>query len=207
MKSFEKCLKLIYCGPWLALLGSLLSGLPQSLAQNSESGLRQPLHLTVAPHTSSRIAMKTLPKAVCALHVDSDSDISRSFKLSSDDEGMIRFNVNPSEESDQVAVLCGGLYIRRSIAHVRVGTARELHSDRRHAGSRDRDTHAEGERRDSSGAHESRGPATVGRRSRHEGVPAEARSQEGSRRLCCVAAGGDQAGAETQSAAGGGSES
>jgi uncharacterized protein YlaN (UPF0358 family) len=76
MKSFEKCLKLIHCGPWLALL--LLSGLPQSLAQSSESRLREPLRLTVAPHTSSRIAMKTLPKAVCALHVD--GDISRSFK-------------------------------------------------------------------------------------------------------------------------------
>ena len=59
--------------------------------------------MTVAPHTSSRIAMKTLPKAVCALHVDGDSDISRSFKLFSDDDGMIRFNVNPSEKSDQVA--------------------------------------------------------------------------------------------------------
>src|SRR5580704_15733899 len=103
MKSFEKCLKLIYCGPWLALLGSLLSGLPQSLAQSSESRLREPLRLTVAPHTSSRIAMKTLPKAVCALHVDGDSDISRSLKLFSDDDGMIRFNVNPSEESDQAA--------------------------------------------------------------------------------------------------------
>jgi hypothetical protein len=103
MKSFEKCLKLIYCGPWLALLGSLLSGLPQSLAQSSESRLREPLRLTVAPHTSSRIAMKTLPTAVCALHVDGDSDISRSLKLFSDDDGMIRFNVNPSEESDQAA--------------------------------------------------------------------------------------------------------
>jgi hypothetical protein len=47
--------------------------------------------------------MKTLPKAICALHVAGDSDISRSFKLFSDDDGMIRFNVTPSEESDQVA--------------------------------------------------------------------------------------------------------
>jgi hypothetical protein len=47
--------------------------------------------------------MKTLPKAVCALHVDGDNDTSRSFKLFSDDEGMIRFNVKPSEESDEIA--------------------------------------------------------------------------------------------------------
>lgn len=35
--------------------------------------------------------------------MDGDSDMSRSFTLFSDDEGMIRFNVNPREESDEVA--------------------------------------------------------------------------------------------------------
>jgi hypothetical protein len=48
--------------------------------------------------------MKTLSKAICVLHADGDDEPSRSFKLFSDDDGMIRFNVNPSEEADQVAV-------------------------------------------------------------------------------------------------------
>jgi hypothetical protein len=103
MKSYEKRMKLLSYGPCVALIGSLLIGSPQSFAQNAESGPSEPLRLTVAPHTSSRIAMKTLPQATCLLHPDGDSDTSRSFKLFSDDEGMIRFNVSPREESDQAA--------------------------------------------------------------------------------------------------------
>ena len=87
----------------VALIVSLLIGPPQGLARDAESSSSGPLRLTVAPHISSRIAMKTLPKATCVLHVDGDSDTSRSFKLFSDDDGMIRFNVNPSEESEEVA--------------------------------------------------------------------------------------------------------
>lgn len=102
MKRYEKCMKLIY-SPCVALIGSLLIGSPQGLAQNAESSPSEPLRLTVAPNTSSRIAMKTLPKATCVLHPDGDSEPSHSFKLFSDDDGMIRFNVNPSDESDGVA--------------------------------------------------------------------------------------------------------
>jgi hypothetical protein len=94
--------KLISYGSAAALIGSLLVGPPQSFAQDAESNASVPLRLTVAPQTSSRIAMKTLPKAVCVLHAEGDSDASHSFKLFSDDEGMIRFNVNPAQESDQV---------------------------------------------------------------------------------------------------------
>jgi hypothetical protein len=103
MKSHEKFVKLLSYGPCVALIGSLLIGSPQGLAQNAESSPSEPLRLTVAPHKSSRIAMKTLPKALCVLHVDGDSDTSNSLKLFSDDEGMIRFNVNPREKSDEVA--------------------------------------------------------------------------------------------------------
>ncbi len=103
MKSHEKCVKLLSYGPCVALIGSLLIASPQGLAQNAKSSPSAPLRLTVAPRTSSQIAMKTLPKAVCVLHGDADSDPSHSFKLFSDDAGMIRFNVNPSEESDEVA--------------------------------------------------------------------------------------------------------
>ncbi len=103
MKSYEKCVKLLSYGPCVALIGSLLIGSPKSFAQNDESSPSEPLRLTVAPQTSSRIAMKTLPKATCLLHVDGDNDTSHSFKLFSDDEGMIRFNVNPRQEADEVA--------------------------------------------------------------------------------------------------------
>jgi hypothetical protein len=103
MKSCEKCMKFISYGACVALIGSLPIWSPQSFAQNAESSPSEPVRLTVIPHTSSRIAMNTLPKAVCVLHVDGDSDTSRSFKLFSDDDGMIRFNVNPSEEADEVA--------------------------------------------------------------------------------------------------------
>ena len=87
----------------LMLICLVASIVPQGLAQNAESNPSEPLRLTVAPHSSSRIAMKTLPKAICALHLEDDRDASHSFKLFSDDEGMVRFNVNPSEETDEVA--------------------------------------------------------------------------------------------------------
>src|SRR5271156_384061 len=103
MKSYEKWLELLSYGPCVALIGSLLIGSPQGFAQSPESSPSEPLRLTVAPHTSSRIAMKTLPKAACVLHPDGNSAPSRSFKLFSDDEGMIRFNVSPRAESDQAA--------------------------------------------------------------------------------------------------------
>jgi hypothetical protein len=103
MKFHEKWVKLLGCGPCVALIGSLLIGSPQGFAQNAESSPSQPLRLTVAPQTSSRIAMKTLPKAVCVLHAEGDTESSRSLKMFSDDDGMIRFNVNPSDEADEVA--------------------------------------------------------------------------------------------------------
>jgi Peptidase A4 family len=103
MKSYEKCVKFVSYGAFVALIGSLLISSPQSFAQDAESSPSAPLRLTVAPHTSSRLAMKTIPKALCMLHAAGDSDPSNSFKVFSDDEGTIRFNVNPSEQSDEVA--------------------------------------------------------------------------------------------------------
>lgn len=105
MKSCGKYVKLLRYSPCVVLIGSLLIGPPQNLAQNAESTPSEPLRLTVAPHTPSRIAMQTLPKAVCVLHLDGDSDTSHRFKVFSDDQGIIRFNVNPSDESDEVASL------------------------------------------------------------------------------------------------------
>lgn len=103
MKSYEKCVNFVSYGACLAVIGTLLIGSSQSIAQDTNYSPSEPLRLTVAPHTSSRVAMKTIPKALCVLHADGDTESSSPFKLFSDDEGMIRFNVNPSEESDEVA--------------------------------------------------------------------------------------------------------
>jgi hypothetical protein len=103
MKCHREWVKSISYGAVAALIGSLLIGPPQSSAQDAGSSASEPLRLTVAPHASSRIAMKTLPKALCLLHADGDSDPSHSFKLFSDDDGMIHFNVNPAQESEEVA--------------------------------------------------------------------------------------------------------
>jgi hypothetical protein len=91
-----------YCA-YAALIGPLLVVPSQSFAQDAEFIKSEPLRLTVTPHEHSRIAMKTMPKAVCILHAEGDSDPSHSFKVFSDDQGMIRFHVNPSEESEEVA--------------------------------------------------------------------------------------------------------
>ncbi len=91
-----------YCG-YAALLGSVLAGPARSFAQEAELSKSEPLRLTVAPHEHSRIAMKTMPKAVCMLHAEGDRDPARSFKVFADDEGMIRIHVNPSAESEEVS--------------------------------------------------------------------------------------------------------
>jgi len=90
--------------PCLALIGTIMAGAPQGFAQDAAtSNSSEPVRLTVAPNTPSRIAMKTLPKATCTLHAEGDSDAAHSFKVFADDEGMIRFQVSPSAESEQTA--------------------------------------------------------------------------------------------------------
>jgi hypothetical protein len=97
-------MKYISYGPCVALIGSLLIGAPQGFAQNSAASIpSEPLRLTVAPNASSRITMKTLPKATCVLHAEADNAAEHSFKVFADDEGNVRFHVNPSAESDQTA--------------------------------------------------------------------------------------------------------
>src|SRR5437016_3927499 len=62
----------------------------------------KPTRVTVAPGVSSPIAMKTLPEATCLLHTEGAGDTERPLKLFADDEGLVRFDVNPEEESDQI---------------------------------------------------------------------------------------------------------
>jgi hypothetical protein len=97
-------MKCISFGPRVALIGSLLVSALQGFAQNTAaSNSSEPVRLTVAPNSSSRITMKTLPKAICVLHAEGDSAAEHSFKTFADDEGNIRFQVRPSAESDQSA--------------------------------------------------------------------------------------------------------
>jgi hypothetical protein len=97
-------MKNISLSPLAALIASWLIVTPQGFAQNlADSNPSEPARFTVAPHTSSRIAMKVLPKATCVLHPEGGSGNSHPLKLFSDDDGMIRFNVSPRVESDQVA--------------------------------------------------------------------------------------------------------
>jgi len=89
-------------GMQAALTASLLTGVPAAFAQSEFSvHSAQPIRLTVAPNASSRISMKTLPKATCVLHLEGASDIQH--KLFADDEGIVRFYIRPSAESDQGA--------------------------------------------------------------------------------------------------------
>jgi hypothetical protein len=99
-------MKHIGVGSCCALIASLLIGLPLVFAQSGAPSLAsEPVRLTVAPNVSLPIAMKTLPKAVCILHAEGDSDVAHSFKVFANDEGMIRFQVRPSAESEQIARL------------------------------------------------------------------------------------------------------
>ena len=95
-------MKCISFGPCVALIGSVLISVPQGFSQDAMSQ-SEPVRLTVAPKSSSRITMKTLPKATCVLHAEGDTAAEHSFKTFADDEGNIRFQVRPSAESDQTA--------------------------------------------------------------------------------------------------------
>ena len=68
-------MKCISFGPSCALMASLLIGAPLGFAQTEvASNASEPLRLTVAPNTPSRIAMKTLAKSTCLLHAEGDND-------------------------------------------------------------------------------------------------------------------------------------
>ncbi len=77
-----------------ALVGSAQNGISIQTAK--------PIRLTVAPGVSSPVAMKTLPEAACLLHTEGAADTERPLKLFADDEGIVRFDVNPAEEFDQI---------------------------------------------------------------------------------------------------------
>jgi hypothetical protein len=94
-------MKSIRIAPLAAVLASLLIGVPSGIAQSEPTNANPAVRLTVTPNKLSVITMKTLPQATCALHAEGTTD--QSFKVFADDEGTIRFHVNPSAELDQAA--------------------------------------------------------------------------------------------------------
>lgn len=95
-----KCIRL---APLAAVIASLLIGVPSGIAQIEPSTANPAVRLTISPNTSSVVSMKTLPQAICVLHAEGDNAAEHWFKVFADDEGTIRFHVNPSAESDQAA--------------------------------------------------------------------------------------------------------
>jgi hypothetical protein len=88
-------------GPLVSLIASFLVSVPGGFAQNQTA--TEPARFTVAPTKSSLVTLKTLPKATCVLHAEGANDAEHSLKLFANDEGTVRFHVNPSGESDQAA--------------------------------------------------------------------------------------------------------
>jgi len=83
----------------VTLLASLLTPPQAAFAASTTEAAK----FTVAPNTSSRIIMQTLPKATCILHPEGDADPTHSFKTFADDQGTIRFNVAPDSASEVAA--------------------------------------------------------------------------------------------------------
>jgi Peptidase A4 family len=100
----EDQMKTIRFSAYVALSTSLLIAAPQGFPQQSaDFNSRGPVRFTVAPNTSSHIAMKTLPKATCMVYATSDSDVEHALKAFADDDGMIHFHVTPLAEAEQLA--------------------------------------------------------------------------------------------------------
>ena len=71
-------MKCITHGFRVALLASLLIAVPEGFAQNTEvASPNPPVRLRLAGATSSRISLKTVPKARCLLHADGVNDADR----------------------------------------------------------------------------------------------------------------------------------
>ena len=64
-----------------------------------------PRRYTVAPLIHSPIAIRTIPHAVCSVHADGDIDPKHSLKVYADGEGVVRFHVQPSAATHDIARL------------------------------------------------------------------------------------------------------
>jgi len=59
--------------------------------------------VTVVPRSFSALPVKTIPHAICSLHAEGNTDFGHTMKLFSDDEGVVRFEAKPEDESQAIA--------------------------------------------------------------------------------------------------------
>ena len=68
-------------------------------------GIAAPRRYTVAPHIHTAVTIRTLPHAVCCVHAEADSDPKHSLKVYADGEGVVRFHIQPSSATHDIARL------------------------------------------------------------------------------------------------------
>jgi Peptidase A4 family len=60
---------------------------------------------TVAPNIHTPVAIRTIPYAECAVHAEGDDDPKHALKVYADGEGVVRFHVQPSMATHDIARL------------------------------------------------------------------------------------------------------
>ena len=73
----------------------------KSRAGNVES--REPVRYSIPPGFSSELHVKMLPRAVCTLRREQDSDDTGGLRVLADDEGIVRLHAQPSITHSEIA--------------------------------------------------------------------------------------------------------
>ena len=73
----------------------------KSRAGNVES--REPVRYSIPPGFSSELHVQTLPRAVCTLRREQDSDDTGGLRVLADDEGIVRLHAQPSIAHSEIA--------------------------------------------------------------------------------------------------------
>jgi hypothetical protein len=64
-----------------------------------------PVRYTVTPRVFSEVNLRTRPRAVCTIDLDGSRDPNAALRIHADATGMVRFNVRPSGESEELLKL------------------------------------------------------------------------------------------------------
>ncbi len=98
-----------------------------SVARKAPNELATPRRYTIPPNIHTPVLIRTLPHAVCTVHAEGNDDPKHSIRVYADGEGVVRFHVQPSSATHDVARLevdCAthGHVIRYPL-HLRVNVA------------------------------------------------------------------------------------
>ena len=74
-------------------------------ARNAPSELAAPRRYTIAPNIHTPVLIRTLPHAICSVHAEGNDDPKHSLRVYADGEGVIRFHVQPSSATHDIARL------------------------------------------------------------------------------------------------------